>query len=194
MQLEGAPGNRLRGTLVRPLVGGIATFPDLSVERAGPDLKLVASLISNGPTNVEARSISFSRGVRSKRHIILMIADGLGYQQIGATTSFTGKASSYAALSSVAMATWDENVRQSNGDPAYDPKRAWTEFIYLIQAATDSGSSATAMYTGVKTNTGRLSVAAGTPGTRLQTIARVMSLRRMRTRTGRSVSVLPPIG
>jgi alkaline phosphatase len=170
IRLEGAPGTDLRGTLERPLVNGVATFDDLIIDRHGQDLTLVASA-ELSTQSLSVTSLKFSRGVKAgKRHVILMISDGWGYPEIAAEASFSGQRPPYANLSSFAMSTWDVNVKVFNGDSGYDPKRAWEDFGYLVQSATDSASSATAMYTGVKTNSGRISVGPGAARERLQTI------------------------
>ena len=93
-----------------------------------------------------------------RRHVILMIADGWGFQQVAATRSYTGRAASYEAFERLAMATWDLDVAARNGTPGYDPSRAWTNLGYVLGAATDSAASATAMFTGIKTRVGRIGV------------------------------------
>ena len=107
----------------------------------------------------------------SKRHVIIMIADGWGYQHIAATKSYSGANPPYAGFDSLAMTTWDLDTEKINGSPAYDPNLAWNKLGYLTAASTDSASSATAMFTGVKTDRGRISTGPGVTGIRLETLA-----------------------
>jgi alkaline phosphatase len=96
------------------------------------------------------------------RHVILMIGDGWGARQIEATEKYTGSVPAFGSLRQHWMSTYPEG-----GD--YVPDKAWSNFDYVAQHATDSAASATALYSGTKTTNGR--VAVSPDGLRLPTIA-----------------------
>lgn len=142
-------------TTSHPSSDGVAVFDEVRIGRAGRGLQLEA----RAPGYLSARSVPFDRAASARRrHVILMIADGWGFQQVAATRSYTGRAASYEAFERLAMATWDLDVAARNGTPGYDPSRAWTNLGYVLGAATDSAASATAMFTGIKTRVGRIGV------------------------------------
>ena len=90
------------------------------------------------------------------RHIIVMIADGCGYNHIDAASLYqdgrTG-AQVYAHFPvRLAMSTYPYGGR-------YDPAAAWEDFDHVREGATDSGAAATAMSTGMKTYRGAIGVA-----------------------------------
>ena len=88
------------------------------------------------------------------KNIIIMIADGCGYNQINATNFYrfgnTGNRGYDNFPVKYAMSTW------SAGSKGYDPGAAWQSFSYLLEKPTDSAASATAMSTGIKTKNGML--------------------------------------
>ena len=85
------------------------------------------------------------------RYLILFVADGWGPNHIAAANSYSGDAPAYQAWPRRWLSTYP-----ANGD--YDPARAWTEFDYVNHGYTDSAAAATALYTGVKTQNGRIDV------------------------------------
>lgn len=89
------------------------------------------------------------------RNIIIMIADGAGFNHYAAAAIFEhGSPDSplYAQFPvRLAMSTF------AHGG-AYDPQRAVAEFAYVSKGATDSAAAATAMATGVKTYSGAIGV------------------------------------
>ncbi len=91
------------------------------------------------------------------KYIILMIADGWGPNHIAATNAYTGENPGYQAWTQHWVSTY-----ASGG--SYDPVRAWSEFDYVGSGATDSAAAATALYTGIKTANGRISVDAAGMG------------------------------
>ena len=152
---------KIGGTLVVTSRAGVATFSDLRVTASGRDLRLFACSIAATSTV----SNKFTRDVSAgKRHVILLVADGWGYKQIEATRNYTGVAAPYEALNSAAMTTWDQDVALVNGPTPYDPNLAWSNMYYLVWAVTDSASAATALYSGVKTNAGRIGIGPGVGG------------------------------
>jgi len=104
-------------------------------------------------------------------NVILMIADGWGANQIAAANAYAGDTPTYQTWPRRWMTTYPAG---SN----YDPASAWVNFSYVTGGVTDSAAAATALYTGVKTANGRMSVSAS-GATRLFTIAdKVRSLGR----------------
>jgi alkaline phosphatase len=174
--LAGSKGARLSGTLVRQALDGVATFDDLMVIGGARGLLLQATAIvgATGPRIEGGTSLPFDRDVSpGKRHVILMVADGWGFKHIEATRSFSARPAPYAGFASYAMSTWDADVKLVHGAKGYDPDLAWSQFGYLYYAA-DSASTATAMYTGVKTRSGRIAIGPGVGGQRLQAISELV--------------------
>lgn len=96
------------------------------------------------------------------RNVILLIADGWGSQHIAAANQYTANTPAYQSWARYWMTTF-----AAGG--SYDPTRAWTDFSYVTGGATDSAAAATALYSGVKTANGHISVSAD-GATRLFTI------------------------
>lgn len=102
-------------------------------------------------------------GSRKVKNIILMISDGCGYNHIEATDYYEAgrkKAQAYEHFPvRLGMSTYEyevvDGVYKLLG---YDPRRAWSEFEYVKENATDSASAATAMSTGFKTKNGAIGV------------------------------------
>jgi len=159
------PGNggRLEGTLEAKTLAGVATFADVVVDRGGT-YRLTATAAGFVPALADPVVVA-----SAPLHLVLMIADGWGYKQIEAAGIYAGRVPFYTGFAAHAMATYDETTRLAHGGVGYDPARAWTEFSYPSLAATDSASSATAMYTGQKTFSGRIAV--GVADERLRAIA-----------------------
>ncbi|UCE19663.1 MAG: alkaline phosphatase [Gemmatimonadota bacterium] len=84
------------------------------------------------------------------KHVIVLISDGWGYNQIAATRYWTGIAREYES--------WDVVYPMSTymwlGN--YDTNQAWSDFNYVLSRYTDSAAAATAMSTGVKTYQGAI--------------------------------------
>jgi predicted extracellular nuclease/alkaline phosphatase len=90
-----------------------------------------------------------------------MVSDGWGIKHIEATNDYADRVPTYQAWTR----HWVSTYPAGSG---YDPARAWSDFGYVNLGVTDSAAAATALYTGVKTNNGRISVSSD--GTRLFTI------------------------
>ena len=86
------------------------------------------------------------------KYIILMIADGQGPNHIEATNAYTGTTPDYQSQ----WARYWRSTFPYGG--SYDTTQAWTNFNYVLGGATDSAASASALYSGIKTNIGRVSV------------------------------------
>ncbi len=92
------------------------------------------------------------------KNIIIMISDGCGYNQIGATDYYEfGKLGEQVYEKfpvQYAMSTFSEGVMSPACSPTapgkYDPASAWSNFGYVDWRTTDSASAATAMSTGHK--------------------------------------------
>ena len=102
-------------------------------------------------------------GCRKVKNVILMISDGCGYNHVEATDYYEAgrkKAQAYEHFPvRLGMSTYEyelvDGVYKLLG---YDPRRAWSEFGYVKENATDSASAATAMSTTVKTKNGAIGV------------------------------------
>lgn len=86
----------------------------------------------------------------SPKYIILMIADGWGANQIAAANAYVGTSPAYQS--------WPRRwVSTFPAGGSYDSTLAWSDFEYVKAGYTDSAAAATALYTGVKTENGRVS-------------------------------------
>ncbi|MEN6549195.1 MAG: alkaline phosphatase [Armatimonadia bacterium] len=89
------------------------------------------------------------------KNIIVMIADGCGFNQIEAASLYQfGRPDGWAYQQfpvKYAMSTFP-----SGG--SYDPAVIWSDFLACKQGATDSAAAATALATGVKTYNGAIGV------------------------------------
>jgi len=88
------------------------------------------------------------------KHIILMIADGRGPQHNAAKNDYTGTIPAYQSDPQW-IPYWMSTFPYGG---SYDATQAWTNFSYVTTGATDSAASASAIYSGNKTNIGRVSV------------------------------------
>ena len=97
------------------------------------------------------------------KNIIVMIADGSGFNHVKATSFFTyGKKSKQAYNQFPFKYGMSTYMAYSVGDPCYgigyDPVSAWSDFDYVKSCYTDSAAAATALSTGVKTYNGAIGV------------------------------------
>lgn len=90
------------------------------------------------------------------KNIILMISDGCGHNHINATSIYqygdTGTQVYEKFPIQLWVSTYSARDKKVN-DPykeGYEPEKAWSWFEYVKSGATDSGASATAMATGLK--------------------------------------------
>lgn len=94
-----------------------------------------------------------SGAMQTPHAIILMIADGGGFNQFKAANYWRNgisPASPYTDFDiSLAVTTWPEGG-------SYDSEKAWSDFGYPLLEATDSAAAATALATGFKTLNGRI--------------------------------------
>ncbi len=101
------------------------------------------------------------------RNIILLIADGGGFNHITAASFFqygqTGKQIYESFPVKFAVSTFSSEADR------YDPVKAWKSFDWIMKKSTDSAAAATAISTGYKTRNGSLGVDA--LGQVLETIA-----------------------
>lgn len=79
------------------------------------------------------------------QNVVLIIADGQGYNTVAATDYFAGE----AAVHETFPVKFGVSTYPHGG--GYDPAKAWKTFDYVKNGATDSAAAATAMATGVKT-------------------------------------------
>jgi alkaline phosphatase len=89
---------------------------------------------------------------RAPRNVIVMIADGLGFNHIHAADYWQHGEADRQAYSRfpvrLAMSTFAADPEEGGG---YDAALAWSTFDHVTKGATDSAAAATAMSTGVKT-------------------------------------------
>ena len=88
------------------------------------------------------------------RNVILMIGDGMGANHQEAARRYYG--------TPLVFDSWTDKgwVSTFNAGGGYSTNLAWSNFDYVKSGATDSAAAATALYTGVKTADGRISVSA----------------------------------
>ena len=89
------------------------------------------------------------------KYIILMIADGWGEKHREATNKYTGTTPSYQQTGTGWTKHWMSTFPAGG---SYNPGQAWSNFNYVLQGFTDSAAAATALYTGLKTQNGRITV------------------------------------
>ncbi|MBN1917290.1 MAG: alkaline phosphatase [Verrucomicrobia bacterium] len=89
------------------------------------------------------------------KNTIILIADGWGYNHVAASSLYehgdTGRLVYESFPVRLGMSTCPLDV-------TYDPQRAWSEFDYVNEGATDSAAAATQMATGVRTHNGAIGV------------------------------------
>jgi alkaline phosphatase len=106
-------------------------------------------------SSIPAGKYNGKRKSKSPQNVIVLIADGWGYNQIDAASYYqygqTGKQAYERFPVQLGMSTY-----MSEGE--YTPSSAWNDFDYVNSGATDSAAAATAMSTGVKTNGGAIGV------------------------------------
>jgi len=88
------------------------------------------------------------------KHIILMVADGRGPLHNAAKNDYTGTIPSYQSDPQW-IPYWMSTFPYGG---SYDDTQAWSNFNYVSTGATDSAASASAIYSGIKTSIGRVSV------------------------------------
>lgn len=103
------------------------------------------------------------------KNLILMIADGWGYNQIQALNYWQGvEQQSYERYeTAIAVSTYSWDTLQSDR-LGYNPAAAWSDFKYVLRKPTDSAAAATALACGVKTYDKAISVSPDS--VRLETI------------------------
>jgi len=87
------------------------------------------------------------------KYIIILIGDGLGAKHMEAAERYRRAPAPFA----VWPRTWSATFAARG---SYDPLLAWSDFDYAAEGAADSAAAATAMFTGLKTAIGRISVSA----------------------------------
>lgn len=167
----------IAGAVKVKAVGGLARFETLKVIH---DQAInVSCLLQASAPGTKTFSSSQFTVTPTPPKVILMIADGWGYQHIEATDKYTKKVPVYDSWTKHPMATWDLTTKEVNAklDPpllAYDSEAAWSNWVYLVNAATDSAAAATAMYTGEKTDNSNVSVSGGDKS-RLLTLSEMLA-------------------
>jgi alkaline phosphatase len=106
------------------------------------------------------------------KNVIVLIGDGMGYNEVDQTSSYqhgttnyqvvgnplTGSVTKVPGTPSQVYEKFPVQVASStyslSGRAAYDPQAAWAGFGWVADGATDSAAAGTALATGVKTQNG----------------------------------------
>lgn len=106
----------------------------------------------------------------SAKNVILMISDGAGFNAFDCT--------SYYQHGKLGKQVYDKfpirlgcTTYSADNPNGYEPDKFWSKFEYARKEPTDSAAAATALYTGVKTENGRLCT--DSEGEKLLTIAEI---------------------
>jgi alkaline phosphatase len=110
------------------------------------------------------------------KNVILLIGDGMGYNHIDAASLYE-HGTTYAQVAVDPQAGTIEHLpgtasqvfqhfpvqvgmstHSANGRAEYDPAKAWADFDWISEGATDSAAASTALATGVKTDNGVLGI------------------------------------
>lgn len=114
---------------------------------------LLMVVLSAGLFRVECFASDSGDGI--PRRIVIMIADGAGFNHFNAASIFlhgeTGKHTAASMPVGIAVSTYPRNG-------SYDSASAWGNWECVATSATDSAAAATAMACGVKTLNGRIGV------------------------------------
>lgn len=90
------------------------------------------------------------------KNVIVMIADGWGYNHVAASDYYEyGEVGHQAYERDFKVYAMDTHSLQT---PPYDPEQAWSDFGWVMKSAADSAAAATTMSTGVKTMNGAIGV------------------------------------
>jgi alkaline phosphatase len=117
------------------------------VRRTFTALVLCALMLATVAGPALARPASDKTKDAKAKNVIIMISDGMGYNQMlaGDYYLYGAPGASFGDMPyKSAMSTYSYYG-------GYDPSAAWSDFNYVKMAATDSAAAATAMSTGVKT-------------------------------------------
>ncbi|ADJ26606.1 Alkaline phosphatase [Dehalogenimonas lykanthroporepellens BL-DC-9] len=119
----------------------------------------VTAILLTSVTGVSAKTEIKKNDANLPKNIIVMIADGWGYNQVLSTNYYQGVNKQSYELFPVKAGMSHYEVEKSNGEPiiyGYDPVAMWSDFDYAKQNATDSASSGTAIASGEKTFSGMI--------------------------------------
>jgi alkaline phosphatase len=136
-----------------------ACAPVAMVSAPSPNMSETAASASPATTPIRITGTPLSNGTGSAanaqvaRYIIILVADGWGINQIEATNAYTNNTPVYQSWAQHWVSTFPVGGN-------YDPTQAWANFDYVETGITDSAAAATALYTGVKTDNGKISVSA----------------------------------
>ncbi len=117
------------------------------------------------------------------KNIILMIGDGMGYNAVAATAMYDGVKAPFESFPvKYGVSTYSRGQAKGQG---YDPARAWQEYAYVTENATDSAAAASALATGTKVADGVLNL--NGDGQQLTTIVELAAA------SGRSAGVVTSV-
>lgn len=117
---------------------------------------------------------SEAKKAQKPKNIILMVADGQGFNTVLATEYYTGQPAPYRHFPiQLAASTFSAGNNAKDNPLGYDPARAWASVAYVMANATDSAAAATALNTGIKVYDGQVNWS--TRGEPLKTLAQYAS-------------------
>jgi alkaline phosphatase len=119
----------------------------------------VTAILATSVTGVSAKAEIKKNDANLPKNIIVMIADGWGFNQVLSTNYYQGINKQSYELFPVKAGMSHYEVEKSGGEPViygYDPIAMWSDFNYTKQNATDSASSGTAIASGNKTYSGMI--------------------------------------
>ncbi len=108
-----------------------------------------AFMVFHGPTTITAHASLAKR-------VILMVADGQGFNSVTATKYYRGTPAVYESFDY----QFGVQTNSANNPNGYDPVLFWESGRYNGRGATGSASAATAMFAGEKTRNGRINISA----------------------------------
>ncbi len=164
----------LRGTTRVATNRGVAQFDGLVIDGDGRNVRFEARIFHRleGPVVDVLVSTIVSVPVDvvwPRRHVVLFVGDGFGTKQQQAFEQFMARPMAFADWFKLDATTYDLSTQRTWNGVGYDPVRFWAEPEYPTRYTT---ASATAMFTGQKTEIGRVGMTAST-GEALTSIAEV---------------------
>jgi alkaline phosphatase len=169
----------LRVGLARSIVA-TREQPDVTNHRTLAVPALLGLLVSGFATPpIQPTPVSATVGVPavaapSLKNVIVMIGDGMGFNQLDVASLYhrgtstaqvlvdpdTGVVTRQPSTPDAVLADFDQALalRTSQYGREYDPAQAWSSFRWVLNKPTDSAAAATAIATGTKTRNGSIGV------------------------------------
>lgn len=94
---------------------------------------------------------AYAQDAPRAKNVIVMIADGRGYNHILATDLYEHGETGKQVYQQPGFVSLFSSTYSAEGTAGYDPEKAWSDPKYAMGGATDSAAAATAIATGTKT-------------------------------------------